>query len=118
MNSLNTNSLPQVGVAILLYTYTTAVTDAINYYIVNYYMLLTLEYRLVERKDNELLSAKFGDGIPDVRDLAKNIRLLLVNQHFSISGSRPLPPHVIEIGGVHLLPEKQIPSVNISAINL
>lgn len=74
-------------------------------------MFLTLEHRIVEMKDNELLRAKFGDGIPDVRDLAKNIRLLLVNQHFSISGSRPLTPQVIEIGGVHLLPEKEIPSV-------
>lgn len=69
------------------------------------------KHRTVERKDNELLKAKFGDDIPDVRDLAKDIQLLLVNQHFSMSGSRPLSPQVIEIGGVHILPTKEIPLV-------
>lgn len=73
--------------------------------------MLTLEYRIVERKDNQLLKAKFGDGIPDVKELANNITLLLVNQHFSISGSRPLSPQVIEIGGIHIRVEKELPLV-------
>ncbi|KAJ6645923.1 UDP-glycosyltransferase UGT5 [Pseudolycoriella hygida] len=89
-------------------------SDDMNFYerFVNWLTMKTLKlmYRIVENKDNELLQAKFGDGIPDVRDLAKNIRLLLVNQHFSIAGSRPLSPQVIEVGGVHILPEKKIPT--------
>lgn len=69
---------------------------------------------MVEEQDNRLLKEKFGDGIPDVQDLAKNITLLLINQHFSMSGSRPLSPQVLEIGGIHIKPEKQIPSVRIA----
>ncbi len=75
-------------------------------------------FRIVEIKDNELLRTKFGVGIPDVRDLAKNIQLLLVNQHFTMSGSRPLSRQVIEICGVHILPAKTIPSVRQNHIKL
>lgn len=82
-----------------------------------FYLFFT-EHRIVERKDNQLLRDKFGDGIPDVRDLAKNIRLLLVNQHFSMSLSRPLSPQTIEVGGVHILPAKEIPTVGFNSFAL
>ena len=79
------------------------------YSYISYYNLNT--NRIVERNDNYLLKEKFGEGIPDVKILANNIALLLVNQHFSITGSRPLPPQVVEIGGVHIKDEKPLPSV-------
>jgi len=83
-----------------------------NERLVNWITMKTMKlmYRIVERKDNQLLKEKFGDGIPDVQDLAKDIKMLLVNQHFSMSGSRPLSPQVIEIGGIHIRREKEIPS--------
>ena len=30
-----------------------------------------------------------------------------MNQHFSFSGSRPLPPNVVEIGGIHIKQSEQ-----------
>jgi len=35
---------------------------------------------------------------------------MLVNQHFSLSGPKPLPPNIIEVGGVHIKPPKPLPS--------
>lgn len=68
--------------------------------------------RLVERNDNRLLKEKFGDGIPDVAELAKKISLLLLNQHFSFSGPRPLSAQLIEIGGVHIKDTKPLSPVS------
>lgn len=53
-------------------------------------------------KDNERLRKRLGPGIPDLRDLADNTSLIFVNQHFSFAGPRPLPPNVVEIGGIHI----------------
>lgn len=68
-----------------------------------------LLYRIVERNDNRLLAAKFGNGIPDVRDIARNTSLILVNQHYTLSGARPLVPAVVEVGGVHIRNRKPLP---------
>lgn len=66
----------------------------------------------IDRNDNYLLRKKFGDDtIPDVALLAKKVSLVLVNQHFSFSGPRPLSTQVIEIGGVHIEEEKPLPQV-------
>lgn len=53
-------------------------------------------------RDNERMRKRFGSDIPDLRDLADNTSLIFVNQHFSFSGPRPLPPNVVEIGGIHI----------------
>lgn len=72
-----------------------------------------LLYRSVELNDNRLLADKFGPGIPDVRDLASQTKLFLVNQHFSYSLPKPLPPNVIEVGGVHISSNKKsLPEVS------
>lgn len=68
-----------------------------------------LLYRIVEWNDNRLLAAKFGDGIPDVREIARNTSLILVNQHYTLSGARPLVPAVVEVGGVHIKKMKPLP---------
>ncbi|XP_035731371.1 UDP-glucuronosyltransferase 2B7-like [Vespa mandarinia] len=44
----------------------------------------------------------FGSDLPKFKDIAKKQSILLVNTHWSLHGSRPLLPNVIEIGGVHL----------------
>lgn len=44
----------------------------------------------------------FGNDIPDLNDLAKNVSLVFVNQKRPISYARPNLPKVIEIGGFHV----------------
>ncbi|XP_058453405.1 UDP-glucosyltransferase 2-like [Malaya genurostris] len=68
-----------------------------------------LLYRAVQWNDNRLLAAKFGGEIPDVRDIAKNTSLILVNQHYTLSGARPLVPAVVEVGGVHIRSQQPLP---------
>lgn len=53
-------------------------------------------------KDNERLRKRFGSDLPDLRDLSDSTSLIFVNQHFSFAGPRPLPPNVVEIGGIHI----------------
>lgn len=76
---------------------------------------LKLLYRwLVERNDNDLIRRRFGAGIPDVAELAKRVSLVLVNQHFSFTGPRPLSNQLIEIGGIHIGAPKPLPDVSFS----
>ncbi|XP_049281307.1 UDP-glucosyltransferase 2-like isoform X1 [Anopheles funestus] len=68
-------------------------------------------YRIVQINDNMLLKAKFpNSAIPDVREIVSNTSLILVNQHYTLSGARPLIPSVIEIGGVHIQSTKPLPT--------
>lgn len=38
--------------------------------------------------------------------------MMFVNQHYSLSGSKPLSPAVIELGGVHIRDAKPIDPVS------
>ncbi|XP_017069909.2 UDP-glycosyltransferase UGT5 [Drosophila eugracilis] len=58
---------------------------------------------------NALIRQRFGPGLPSTEDMVKNTSLMLVNQHFSLSGPKPLPPNIIEVGGVHIRPPKPLP---------
>lgn len=49
---------------------------------------------------------------PSLRAMIKNISLVLINSHFSLSYPYPLPPHVKEIGGINMNPVKPLPKVN------
>uniref|UniRef100_A0A182PJ67 UDP-glucuronosyltransferase n=1 Tax=Anopheles epiroticus TaxID=199890 RepID=A0A182PJ67_9DIPT len=60
-------------------------------------------YRIVQISDNKLLKARFPrSDIPDVAEIVQNTSLILINQHYTLSGARPLVPSVVEIGGVHI----------------
>lgn len=41
-------------------------------------------------------------NMPSMYELANKMSLMLVNTHFSVYGSRPTPPNVIEIAGIHV----------------
>uniref|UniRef100_A0A336KCF6 UDP-glucuronosyltransferase n=1 Tax=Culicoides sonorensis TaxID=179676 RepID=A0A336KCF6_CULSO len=59
-------------------------------------------------KANELLSKYLGPGIPDVAELVKKTSIMMVNQHYSLSAAKPLPPAVIEVGGIHIAEQKPL----------
>lgn len=60
------------------------------------------------RKDQAIANEVFGPYLPDLRDIAKQSRALLVNTHLSIHGNRPQLLNVVEIGGLHI-PSKTNP---------
>lgn len=88
-------------------------TEEMSYYerFVSYTVTTSVKYLyrfLVERKDNYMLAQKFGPGIPDVHEIAKNTSFIFVNQHFSLHQPRPTSPNLIEIGGIHIQEPKPL----------
>ncbi|XP_065219028.1 UDP-glycosyltransferase UGT5-like isoform X31 [Planococcus citri] len=61
------------------------------------------------RKDEELKKKYFGEDVPSLRDIAKNISLTMSHTHFTYNRPRPLIPQVIEIGGLFIKESKPIP---------
>ncbi|XP_033229593.1 UDP-glucuronosyltransferase 2B15-like [Belonocnema kinseyi] len=57
----------------------------------------------------KLVDDAFGPGVPPLNEIAKNTSALLVNTHYSIHGSRPYVPNVIEVGGMHIGKPKPLP---------
>ncbi|XP_055597964.1 UDP-glucosyltransferase 2-like [Uranotaenia lowii] len=57
---------------------------------------------------NTMLRARFGNDIPDIKDLQKRTSMMFVNQHYSLSGPKPLSPAVVEVGGVHIQEFKEL----------
>ncbi|XP_062548930.1 UDP-glycosyltransferase UGT5-like [Armigeres subalbatus] len=57
---------------------------------------------------NALLKQRFGNTVPDVKELQKRISMMFVNQHYSLSGPKPLSSTVVEIGGVHIQEFKEL----------
>jgi glucuronosyltransferase len=66
-------------------------------------------YYFFEVSDDALIKARFGHDTPSIADLKLEASLILVNQHFSLNGPRPMTPNVIEIGGVHVEDDKPLP---------
>jgi glucuronosyltransferase len=52
-----------------------------------------------------------GKDVPSLSEIARNTNLLLVNTHFSLNRPRPLVPGIVEVGGLHLKPPKELPKV-------
>ncbi|KAI4500733.1 hypothetical protein M0802_004325 [Mischocyttarus mexicanus] len=44
----------------------------------------------------------FGSDLPKFSEIAKQQSVLLTNTHWSLQGSRPQLPNIIEVGGIHL----------------
>ncbi|EDW03362.1 UDP-glucosyltransferase 2 [Drosophila grimshawi] len=58
---------------------------------------------------DELIAERFGYGLPPINDIVKNTSLMLINQHHSLTGSRPYAANVVEVGGLQVGPSKPLP---------
>lgn len=72
--------------------------------------------KVTEVNDNQLLKKRFGNDIPDVRELSNKVSMTFVNQHYSLSGSKHLSPNIIELGGIHIQDIKPLDQVIIYVI--
>lgn len=83
--------------------------DAVLFYFYQKYLYDAYLYPSI----NEQVKKHFGDGLPSVRDIEKNMSLLLLNTNPILNGPKVYGPNVIEFGGgVHLKPKKPLPEVN------
>ncbi|CAH2232694.1 jg5319 [Pararge aegeria aegeria] len=57
-------------------------------------------------KERKILEKKFGN-IPDLRELGKNMSVILLNSLHVLSGAMPLVPGLVEVGGMHLSSERK-----------
>ncbi|XP_030036368.2 UDP-glucosyltransferase 2 isoform X7 [Manduca sexta] len=76
------------------------------------YNTLYLEYRYFywRVKDNARNRRLFGDDVPSVEKLKKNMDMLFLNLHPAWDNNRPVPPNFVYMGGIHQQPEKQLPT--------
>jgi hypothetical protein len=53
----------------------------------------------------------FTEPPPPLKERLRKTSLLLVNNHFSLNYPKSLIPNIIEVGGMHLQPPKELPEV-------
>lgn len=77
-----------------------------------HYGMKVLYYMFSDTDANAIVKKHLGEGIPDVRELAKSMTsMFFVNQHYSLSGAKPLSPAVIELGGIHIKEQQPLDQV-------
>ncbi|CAL8110077.1 unnamed protein product [Orchesella dallaii] len=59
---------------------------------------------------SKLYQDHLGSDVPNTYEIDKNVSLLLMNSHFSLTYPRPLMPDVVEVGGLHTRPSKPLPN--------
>ncbi|XP_072933726.1 UDP-glucosyltransferase 2-like [Epargyreus clarus] len=70
--------------------------------------LLIFKYMNAQKVDQETLGKYFD--IPPLEQLSREVKFLLLNHNFVLTGSRLLPSNVIEVGGYHVAPPKPLPA--------
>ncbi|XP_055918221.1 UDP-glycosyltransferase UGT5-like [Eupeodes corollae] len=71
-----------------------------NWFIYHGYNFLYNQYN--HKLATELVRQRFGQHMPDTRELSMETSVFFVNQHYSLTGAKPLSPAVIELGGIHI----------------
>lgn len=66
---------------------------------------------LNEDYENKLLQKYFGSDIPPLSELYNNVHMLFINLNSIWADNQPVSPSVVYMGGIHQLPEKELPQV-------
>lgn len=80
--------------------------NMITYFVVHY---LARMFKWTELQKSCELMFPNTKNLPQLKELKGNISLILLNSHASITGSRPLSPNIIEIGGLSIQPKEVQP---------
>lgn len=62
----------------------------------------------MDRAADRVVRQYLGNDVPATSELAKRTSAMFVNQHYSLSGVKPLPAAVVELGGVHIAPAQPL----------
>lgn len=67
---------------------------------------MTIIYNTVYHSSAQSIAEQvFGPDIPNLADVSKNVTMMFVNTHYTLHGSIPYPPNVVEVGGMHISPK-------------
>lgn len=69
-------------------------------------------YYFSELPTHRMASKYFGNDLPALSDIARNVSLVLINSHFSLNYPRPTVPAVVEVGGLHIQSPSKLPQVS------
>lgn len=97
-------------------------TDSMNLYertlnTIWYMIAYTAHSIMVRFMLQDVLRKHFGDDIPNVYDISKNVSFILQNGHYTVTYPRPYLPNVAEIACIHCKPSKPLPNVRNFRIN-
>ncbi|KAG8225142.1 UDP-glycosyltransferase [Ladona fulva] len=112
--SITYNSLGIIGLPSFVSNMMTGYTDHMTFpqRIINSLVTFghTVVYEaLITRNIDTLMKEVYGEEIPPFSEIKKSVSLVLVNHHFSLNGGRPLSPSIVEVGGLHIKPPKELP---------
>lgn len=80
-------------------------------YCCKFLLLLLLRY-FADPAADRILQEAFGANVPSVTELSKKTSMIFVNQHYSLSGAKPLSPAIVELGGIHIKEAKPLDEVS------
>lgn len=67
-----------------------------------YYLNVQTFNEVTENYQTKAMKKYLRPDLPNVRDVEKNVALLLVNTHPVINGVKPVTPALVQIGGLHI----------------
>lgn len=85
--------------------------------LLNLYSLYAYKTRSLDVYD-EMASRIFGQGVPPLRDVARNASMLFLYEHFSMNSVRPVVPNVVQVGGLHIKDAKTLDKVIFVILNI
>lgn len=66
---------------------------------------------ILNKIGNNIGTKFIGETGENLEFYGNKVNLLLVNSHFTLHGSRPLVPNIIEVGGLHIQGQNKLPEV-------
>lgn len=79
-------------------------------------------YYIMQKREQDLANSLYvypgHHNCPSLNILRKKIQLTLINSHYSVSYSRPYPPNVISVAGMHMKSTTHVDQVKFDFILL
>lgn len=80
-----------------------------------YHVLASVMHSLMTRgKLQGIVRKHFGQDVPGIYEMSKNVSFILQNGHPILTYARPFLPNVAEIACVHCKPAKKLPEVSLN----
>lgn len=70
-------------------------------------------WHLNVRPSVDIVNKHFRTDVTTLEDIKKNVSMMFVNSFFGLHGARPFMPNIIELGGIHMKPNKPLPPVSV-----
>lgn len=106
-NSLHTSFIPHFSVK---YSNVMTFSERVYNFLATYMDRIVREYYFL-RNENNRMAEYFPKWAGSVWGFERNITLLLSNSDPILTYPVPVPPNIVEVGGLHIKPPKPLPKV-------